>query len=54
MAPEISTKTPYNGTKVDIFSAGVILFIMFAGSPPFQSAVQSDPYFRLFLANKHE
>lgn len=35
MAPEIVLKKEYNGTKVDIFSAGVILFILHVGSPPF-------------------
>lgn len=35
MAPEINANREYNGTKADIFSAGVILFILHAGSPPF-------------------
>ena len=34
MAPEIPTKN-YEGERVDIFAAGVILFIMYAGNPPF-------------------
>lgn len=34
MAPEIRDRK-YVGTKVDIFAAGVILFIMYAGHPPF-------------------
>lgn len=34
MAPEIPSKH-YIGSKVDIFSAGVILFIMYTGTPPF-------------------
>ena len=34
MAPEVYKKN-YVGTKADIFSAGVILFIMYAGNPPF-------------------
>ena len=37
----------YSGTAVDIFAAGVVLFIMFSGIPPFQKAVVSDPYFKL-------
>ena len=42
MAPEIIAKREYNGTKVDIFSAGVILFILYAGSPPFSTASDKD------------
>jgi serine/threonine protein kinase len=41
MAPEINLKS-YDGIKIDIFSAGVILFIMFAGSPPFRRAASND------------
>lgn len=37
MAPEIATKK-YDGRKVDIFAAGVILFIMYAGVPPFENS----------------
>lgn len=35
MAPEINAKVAYDGEKTDLFAAAVILFIMFAGSPPF-------------------
>jgi len=38
MAPEINQKIPYDGKLVDIFAAGVILFIVYAGSPPFSAA----------------
>jgi 5'-AMP-activated protein kinase catalytic alpha subunit len=31
MAPEIFLKNPYDGRKADIFSSGVILFIIFIG-----------------------
>jgi len=46
MAPEIQTRS-YVGTQVDIFSAGVILFIMYSGSPPFERAVPNDTYYKL-------
>lgn len=46
MAPEIPTKN-YEGTSADIFAAGVILFIMYAGNPPFEKAAPNDPYYRL-------
>ena len=48
MAPEV-TKKNYVGTQVDIFSAGVILFIMYAGNPPFEKADPSDPYYQLII-----
>ena len=46
MAPEITSKI-YEGTKTDIFAAGVILFIMYAGNPPFEKAHPNDPYYKL-------
>ena len=35
MAPELLANQPYNGQAVDIFSLGVILFIIYDGHPPF-------------------
>lgn len=35
MAPEIRERKTYNGKKVDVFSAGVILFILTQGIFPF-------------------
>ena len=46
MAPEIQTKN-YEGAKADIFSCGVILFIMCTASPPFERSVPNDPYYKL-------
>lgn len=46
MAPEIQSKD-YVGTCVDIFSAGVILFIMYTGTPPFEKTTPNDSYYRL-------
>jgi hypothetical protein len=34
MAPEIQNRN-YIGTQADIFSCGVILFIMYTATPPF-------------------
>ena len=31
MAPEVVARRPYEGAPVDVWSAGVILFIMLAG-----------------------
>lgn len=38
MAPEIKEGKKYSGVKVDIFSAGVILFILIRGIFPFKEA----------------
>lgn len=38
MSPEIIAKQPYQGYVADIFSLGVILFVLYAGHPPFDKA----------------
>jgi serine/threonine protein kinase len=43
MAPEIFQMMPYQGTKVDVFSCGMMLFIMVRGEyPPFLTAKLDD------------
>lgn len=44
MAPEVIAQLPYDA-KADIFSSGVILFILLAGYPPLQEAILSDWWF---------
>jgi len=44
MAPEIKESKEYDGRKVDIFSTGVILFIIVHGIFPFREA-KPDEYF---------
>jgi len=44
-APEILARRPNTGFKADIFSAGVVLFIMLAGYPPFERALKQDPWY---------
>jgi len=51
MAPEIQSRN-YIGTQVDIFAAGVILFIMYSGSPPFERAIPTDTYYKLIKEKK--
>ena len=51
MAPEIRSKN-YDGKDIDLFAAGIILFILYAGSPPFEKAVNTDPYYKVF-SNKN-
>jgi serine/threonine protein kinase len=46
MAPEIHLEQPYDGKQVDLFAAGVILFVMVSGSTPFSAATPKDIYFK--------
>jgi len=52
MAPEIINGVKYD-EKADIFAAGVILFIMLAGFPPFQNAVPNDWWFDKLMKKKY-
>lgn len=54
MAPELNAKQKYDGKQVDLFAAAVILFILYAGSPPFSRAAANDPYFKLLMRGKDD
>lgn len=49
MAPEIVEQKAYKGEKVDIFSAGVILFILVTGNFPFKKAKNDDFLFKFII-----
>lgn len=51
MSPEINERKLYDGFKADIFSAGVTLFVMHIGAPPFYRACMND---RLYYQLQHE
>lgn len=53
MAPEIPMKK-YEGKTIDIFACGVILFIMYAGNPPFEKAAVTDPYYKTIAQKKFD
>ncbi|ETO28076.1 hypothetical protein RFI_09056, partial [Reticulomyxa filosa] len=46
VAPEVYNYSPFNGDKADIFSLGVVYFILLCGFPPFNKPCTSDPCFR--------
>lgn len=52
MAPEFHLQQPYKGHSVDIFAAGIILFIMVTVHPPFDVAHPSDLIYKYLAANR--
>ena len=54
MAPEIKEGKTYSGKQIDIFSTGVILWIIVQGIFPFQEARKDDYYYKYIYNNKPE
>ncbi len=52
MAPEVLARQPYDPAAADVWSSGVVLFILLAGFPPFQIADSSDWWYRQVAANR--
>merc|ERR1711981_183639 len=52
MAPEIKEGMQYKGQNVDMFSIGVILFIMVQGIFPFKEARKEEYFYNLLLQGK--
>lgn len=53
MAPEIKEGKEYNGLKVDLFSTGVILFILVKGIFPFKEARKEEFFFNMLWKKKY-
>lgn len=51
MAPEIKEGKQYDGRQADIFSAGVILFIVVLGLFPFREARTEEYFYNLLLSD---
>ncbi|GMF09315.1 unnamed protein product [Phytophthora lilii] len=54
MAPEVRSRRLYRGTPVDVWSAGVVLFILMTGLPPFNAAQKGDAWYDDLLAGDLE
>jgi len=53
MAPEVLRREAYSGKAADMWSAGVVLFIMLAGFPPFEKAAAGDWWYDRVAHNQH-
>ena len=54
MAPEIKEGKTYDGLKVDLFSAGVILFILVRGIFPFKEARKEEFFYQMLINGKYQ
>lgn len=54
MAPEIHKGKKYSGQCVDLFAAGIILFIMIAQRPPFVQATTKDHFYKCIHYNRED
>eukprot|EP00484_Ammonia_sp_Unknown_P006974 CAMPEP_0197076588 /NCGR_PEP_ID=MMETSP1384-20130603/212189_1 /TAXON_ID=29189 /ORGANISM="Ammonia sp." /LENGTH=783 /DNA_ID=CAMNT_0042515447 /DNA_START=240 /DNA_END=2591 /DNA_ORIENTATION=- len=54
MAPEVYAYQRFNGEKADVFSLGVLIFILLTGFPPFTTPNASDKCFQYMYYGKLE
>lgn len=54
MAPEIKEGRSYSGQKADLFSAGVVLFIMVRGIFPFKEARKEEYFYNLLASGNFQ
>ena len=52
-APEMISGKPYNGTKVDVWSCGVVLFALLSGFLPFEDPDTGELYKKILSADYH-
>lgn len=53
MSPEVFNGLGYDGTAADIWSCGVICFIMLIGAPPYELASNGDPRFKMIFTERN-
>lgn len=49
LAPECFMGDEFDTEPLDIFAAGIVLFMMYTACPPFNSAKVTDPHYKLFV-----
>jgi len=54
VAPEILSSKIYDGTKADIFSLGVLLFIIVIGKFPHGQKILTDRFYRLIAEKRYD
>ncbi len=52
MSPELFGGQAFDGRACDVYSSGVILFIILTGVPPFEMSAESDARFRLIYSGQ--
>lgn len=53
MAPQVRNKSGYNGNAADVFSVGVLMFIMACGTFPFLQGMINDQYYKYIFAGRY-
>lgn len=54
MAPEIKQDKVYDGRKIDVFSLGVIMWVLATGQFPFVESRLDDLHYKLLISEKEE